>query len=161
MNIGEASAVSGVSAKMIRYYESIGLIDAPARSGGNYRVYGADDVHTLKFVRRARSRTGMTSADKEHLHHRLMQMGHGHRRSVVILWAWTAILSSFLLFPLFVHQVNAIIPLGAAALGVGLYTLFHPGLRKGVVDEVPGGGAGNLGPSSGDRDEVGEVVKLT
>jgi MerR family copper efflux transcriptional regulator len=55
MNIGEASAVSGVSAKMIRYYESIGLIDAPARSGGNYRVYGAGDVHTLKFVRRARS----------------------------------------------------------------------------------------------------------
>ena len=55
MNIGEASAVSGVSAKMIRYYESIGLIKAPARSGGNYRVYDADDVHTLKFVRRARS----------------------------------------------------------------------------------------------------------
>ena len=79
----------------------------------------------------------------------------------MILWAWTAILSGFLLFPLFVHQVNAIIPLGAAALGVGLYTLFHPGLRKGVVDEVPGGGAGNLSPSSGVRDEAGEVVKLT
>ena len=40
-------------------------------------------------------------------------------------------LSGFLLFPLFVHQVNEIIPLGAAALGVGLYTFFHPGLRRG------------------------------
>ena len=53
------------------------------------------------------------------------------RRSVIILWAWTAMLSSFLLFPLFVHQVNAFIPIGAAALGVGLYTFFHPGLRRG------------------------------
>jgi UDP-GlcNAc:undecaprenyl-phosphate GlcNAc-1-phosphate transferase len=57
---------------------------------------------------------------------------------VLILWAWTAILSAFLLFPLFMHQANAFIPPGAAALGVGLYTLFHPGLRKGN-GEAPGG----------------------
>ena len=68
--------------------------------------------------------------DKEHIHHRLLRLGHGHRRSVVILWAWTALLSGFVLFPLFVQQVNAFIPFGAAALGVGLYTLFHPGLRR-------------------------------
>jgi UDP-GlcNAc:undecaprenyl-phosphate GlcNAc-1-phosphate transferase len=64
----------------------------------------------------------------------LLRLGHGPRRTVLILWAWTAVLSGFVLFPLFNHQVNAIIPLGAAALGVGLYTLFHPGLRKGNGD---------------------------
>ena len=55
MNIGEASSASGVSAKMIRYYESIGLIRSPARTGSNYRVYGSDEVHVLRFVKRARN----------------------------------------------------------------------------------------------------------
>ena len=54
MNIGEAATRSGVSAKMIRYYESIGLITAPARTAAQYRVYADDDVHTLRFVRRSR-----------------------------------------------------------------------------------------------------------
>ncbi|WP_293798634.1 Cu(I)-responsive transcriptional regulator [uncultured Bosea sp.] len=54
MNIGEAATRSGVSAKMIRYYESIGLITAPARTAAQYRVYASDDVHTLRFVRRSR-----------------------------------------------------------------------------------------------------------
>lgn len=55
MNIGEASKASGVSAKMIRYYEQIGLIRPSGRSDNNYRVYGPDDVHVLRFIRRARS----------------------------------------------------------------------------------------------------------
>ncbi|MGX5733529.1 Cu(I)-responsive transcriptional regulator [Bosea thiooxidans] len=54
MNIGQAATHSGVSAKMIRYYESIGLIEPPARTAAQYRVYADDDVHTLRFVRRAR-----------------------------------------------------------------------------------------------------------
>ncbi len=54
MNIGEASRASGVSAKMLRYYESIGLIPRAARGESNYRHYTPGDVHTLRFVRRAR-----------------------------------------------------------------------------------------------------------
>jgi len=82
------------------------------------------------FARRTVRRTPFHTADREHIHHRLLRLGHGPRRSVVILWAWTALLSGFVLFPLFVQRVNAVIPFGAAALGVGLYTLFHPGLRQ-------------------------------
>src|SRR5690606_18214107 len=54
MNIGQAAKASGISAKMIRYYESIGLIGPAARTESGYRVYGDAELHTLRFVRRAR-----------------------------------------------------------------------------------------------------------
>ncbi|RVE97524.1 Cu(I)-responsive transcriptional regulator [Sinorhizobium meliloti] len=54
MNIGQASNASGVSSKMIRYYEQIGLIKPALRTASSYRTYGDNDVHTLRFVRRAR-----------------------------------------------------------------------------------------------------------
>jgi MerR family transcriptional regulator, copper efflux regulator len=54
MNIGQASAASGVSAKMIRHYEEIGLVRPPKRSVSNYRTYSGNDVHVLRFIRRAR-----------------------------------------------------------------------------------------------------------
>lgn len=54
MKIGDASKASGVSAKMIRYYEEIGLLPKPARRESGYRDYGPEDVHRLLFVRRAR-----------------------------------------------------------------------------------------------------------
>ena len=54
MNIGEAAARSGVSAKMVRHYESLGLLPRVARTEAGYRQYGDNEVHTLRFIRRAR-----------------------------------------------------------------------------------------------------------
>ena len=54
LNIGDAAAASGVSAKMIRHYEDAGLLPKPRRTDAGYRVYGDADVHRLRFVRQAR-----------------------------------------------------------------------------------------------------------
>jgi hypothetical protein len=112
------------------------------------------------FVRRTANRTGFATPDKNHLHHRLLRLGHGHRRSVLILWAWTLLLSGFILFPLYISSVNAVIPFGVLALGVILYTLFHPSLRReadpGPDGSDPGGPDG--GPDPGDPAAEAEAV---
>ncbi len=54
MNIGQAASASGVSAKMIRHYEAIGLIGEAVRTASGYRVYSDHEVHTLRFIRRSR-----------------------------------------------------------------------------------------------------------
>ena len=94
-------------------------------------ILGVPFVDTaLAIVRRARRKTSLSQADKEHLHHRLMRQGHGQMRSVTILWAWTAILSGVVLVPTFTNQGNAVVPFAVAGLAVLLYTLFHPGVRQ-------------------------------
>ena len=54
MNIGEAAKGSGISAKMIRHYEEVGLLPTPSRTESGYRQYTGNDVHTLRFIRQAR-----------------------------------------------------------------------------------------------------------
>jgi MerR family transcriptional regulator, copper efflux regulator len=54
MNIGQASEASGVTAKMIRYYESVGLIGPANRTDSGYRQYSRNDVETLRFIKRSR-----------------------------------------------------------------------------------------------------------
>jgi UDP-GlcNAc:undecaprenyl-phosphate/decaprenyl-phosphate GlcNAc-1-phosphate transferase len=87
------------------------------------------------IFRRAGRRTNPAVADKNHLHHRLMRLGHGQTRSVLILWTWTALLSGLVLYPSFVNGALSIVPIGAIALVVALYTLF--GVRgRGAATQV-------------------------
>ena len=58
----------------------------------------------FSIVRRARRGGNVTVADKDHLHHRLMRLGHGQRRSVLILWTWTALLSAIVLYPTYTER---------------------------------------------------------
>lgn len=66
MDIGRASKASGVSVKMIRHYETIGLLPKVARTFANYRVYGENDIHVLRFIRRARD-LGFAMSDIQEL----------------------------------------------------------------------------------------------
>ena len=87
------------------------------------------------IVRRASRRSAVSVADKDHLHHRLMRLGHGQRRSVLILWAWTAILSGFVLLPVYTDRATGTVPFGVAALAVALYTVLHPEVRRARAGE--------------------------
>lgn len=81
----------------------------------------------LTVVRRAKRRQKISAADKDHLHHRLVRMGHGHRRTVLILWAWTALLSLVALWPTITGDGDAVVPFALAGLGVLLFAVLRPG----------------------------------
>jgi UDP-GlcNAc:undecaprenyl-phosphate/decaprenyl-phosphate GlcNAc-1-phosphate transferase len=94
-------------------------------------ILGVPILDTLfAIIRRAKGRTGVAVADKQHLHHRLMRLGHGQRRSVLILWSWTAILSGIALWPVYSNRDAGFVPFGAAGLAVALYTILHPEARR-------------------------------
>ncbi len=108
-------------------------------------ILGVPILDTIfAIVRRTVRRQGLATADKGHLHHRLMNLGHGHRRSVAILWAWTALLSGFVLWPVYNdRQGDALVPFGVAAFVLLLLSAFMPGLPTIVkaireIDRSPG-----------------------
>lgn len=94
-------------------------------------ILGVPIVDTaFSFVRRLVRGQSVSMADKDHLHHRLMRLGHGPRRTVVILWLWTALLSGLALVPAYTRQGNALVPIGVMALALLLYAFFFPGKRE-------------------------------
>ncbi len=94
-------------------------------------ILGVPIVDTaFSFIRRLLRGQSFSMADKDHLHHRLMRLGHGPRRTVVILWLWTALLSGLALVPAYTRQGNALVPIGVMALALLLYAFFFPGKRE-------------------------------
>ena len=87
------------------------------------------------IARRVTRRQGFARADTGHLHHRLIALGHGPRRAVAILWAWTALLSGFVLYPVFTDATIPYAPFGVLAFVLVLYTVLHPDLNKRTKDE--------------------------
>jgi UDP-GlcNAc:undecaprenyl-phosphate GlcNAc-1-phosphate transferase len=83
----------------------------------------------FSFVRRIAKRQRWHQADSGHLHHRLMRLGHGQRRTVVMLWLWTALLSGAALVPTYTKEGNALVPFALGGLALGLFAFFHPGVR--------------------------------
>ena len=89
-------------------------------------------------VRRTIRRTKVTERDLEHLHYRLMRLGHGHRRAVVLMWSWTLVLSALVLYPTFYPRWNGVLPFAVVALGVALVTVFRPRrTRHGELTPAP------------------------
>ncbi len=89
-------------------------------------------------LRRATRRQGLATADKDHLHHRLMRLGHGQRRAVVIMWGFTAVLSSFALVPVLTRRGTGIVPIALAGVALLVFTALGPGrlARRGATDTI-------------------------
>ena len=85
-----------------------------------------------------------------------MRLGHGHWRSVLILWAWTALLSGFVLYPTITGRGNGIVPIGILAMGLLLFTVLHP--TRSRRSEVEGEAV--VGPADESAPDGAEVVDL-
>jgi UDP-GlcNAc:undecaprenyl-phosphate GlcNAc-1-phosphate transferase len=98
-------------------------------------ILGVPVIDTVfSFFRRILRRQQWSQGDRDHIHHRLVRLGHGPRRAVAILWAWTALLSGIALAPTFAGDgggvnLNALVPFAIGALALVLYVAFHPGVR--------------------------------
>ena len=91
----------------------------------------------LAIVRRARRRRSVFHADKEHLHHRLMDLGHGHRQAVLVMYLWSALAAGAALAFTYLDRGDVIFGLPIAVAAIVLYTLF-PVLTKAVGDRLGG-----------------------
>lgn len=105
------------------------------------------------ILRRTTRRTGFATADKDHLHHRLLRLGHGHRQAVFILWGFTAVLSSFALVPVLTRRGTGLWPIGVAGFALLLFTMLRPRVRRrnGIDlrrDDEPGTDPSSLRASS-------------
>ncbi|MGI8755548.1 MAG: glycosyltransferase family 4 protein [Acidimicrobiales bacterium] len=115
-------------------------------------VMGVPIIDTaFAIVRRVGKGMKPSEADKDHLHHRLMRLGHGHRRSVVILWLWTGLLSVFVLYPVYTGKGDAVVPVAVGALALLLLTFLHPGVRRRRADHRDNGDDHDLAPTAADR----------
>jgi UDP-GlcNAc:undecaprenyl-phosphate GlcNAc-1-phosphate transferase len=128
-------------------------------------ILGVPILDTLfAIVRRLSKRQAIDVADKGHLHHRLMNLGHGHRRSVLILWAWTALLSGFVLYPVLSDENPSYLTFGIGALGIVLYTVMHPSVRRkramAVEAALDRPASEQIDPSRPERREAAHVSAL-
>jgi UDP-GlcNAc:undecaprenyl-phosphate GlcNAc-1-phosphate transferase len=89
----------------------------------------------LAILRRARRRRSVFHADKEHLHHRLMDLGHGHRQAVLVMYLWSALAAGAGLAFTFIDRGDVIFGLPIAVGAIVFYTLF-PVLTKAVQDRL-------------------------
>lgn len=114
-------------------------------------ILGVPVLDTVfSFFRRLLRGKQWSEGDRDHVHHRLVRLGHGPRRAVAILWMWTALLSGVALAPTFTQDLdgrginlNSLVPFAILALGLVLYIAFHPGVRnareRAVRDRHPTG----------------------
>jgi UDP-GlcNAc:undecaprenyl-phosphate GlcNAc-1-phosphate transferase len=111
-------------------------------------------------LRRASRRSGVTTADKDHLHHRLMRLGHDHRRTVLILWGFTALLCAFALIPVVTGRGTGLFVVALVGLALLMFTMLGPWVGEKLRDSNGNGRGGgperdDSAPDADQDDEAG------